>query len=49
MSKISLNSFATKFSQHVGKPHHISSLKNIFENSRKMYYNPLRVIDEEFS
>jgi hypothetical protein len=26
-------------------PHHLSPLKNISENSRKNYYNPLRVIN----
>jgi hypothetical protein len=30
-------------------PHHLSSLKKNSKNSRKMYYNPLRVINGEFS
>jgi hypothetical protein len=30
-------------------PHHIFPLKNNSENSRKIYYKSLRVINEEFS
>jgi hypothetical protein len=33
----------------MGMPHHLSILKNNYKNSRKIYYNPLRVINEEFS
>jgi hypothetical protein len=38
-----------EFSQHVDMPHYPSPLKNNSENSRKMYYNTLRVINGEFS
>jgi hypothetical protein len=38
-----------EFSQHADMTYQLFLLKNNFENSRKIYYNPLHIINGEFS